>query len=138
MLGLLLYPVSLVTVTWAVIAALNGRWPAETHLWPLLALNFGNLVAVLAAAVISAVRGLGAAGARHLVWHILFLPFYWALMSFAAWQALFQFFRRPSEWEKTVHGVARDRRKRRRPAALRPSPVAAPAPTNGARRRQRR
>jgi cellulose synthase/poly-beta-1,6-N-acetylglucosamine synthase-like glycosyltransferase len=113
-LGLLLYPVSLITVTWAVIAVANGRWPLEPELWPLLALNFGNLVAVLAAAVISALRGLGAAGARHLAWHIPFLPLYWALMSFAAWQALFQFFRRPSEWEKTAHGVARDRRKRRR------------------------
>jgi hypothetical protein len=75
--------------------------------------NLGNLFAVLAAAVISAARGLHASGALHLAGHILLLPVYWALMSFAAWQALVQFFRRPSEWEKTKHGVARDRRKRR-------------------------
>jgi hypothetical protein len=31
-------------------------------------------------------------------------------MSFAAWQALWQFLRHPSVWEKTAHGVARDRR----------------------------
>jgi glycosyltransferase XagB len=41
------------------------------------------------------------------------LPAYWALMSLAAWQALFQFYTRPAEWEKTTHGVARDRSSRR-------------------------
>ena len=47
-------------------------------------------------------RRLGAARARararllRLVWHIPLLPLYWALMSLAAWQALFQFFRKPS------------------------------------------
>jgi hypothetical protein len=39
-----------------------------------------------------------------------FLPVYWALMSLAAWQALFQLWRQPFSWEKTTHGVARDRR----------------------------
>jgi hypothetical protein len=112
-LGLLLYPASLVFVAWTAVAALHGRWPAEPHLWALLALNLGNLSAVLAAAVISAARGLRAAGASRLAWHIPFLPVYWALMSFAAWQALIQFLRRPSQWEKTAHGVARDRRRRR-------------------------
>jgi cellulose synthase/poly-beta-1,6-N-acetylglucosamine synthase-like glycosyltransferase len=112
-LGLLLYPVSLVVVAAAAVAALNGHWPAGSFAWALLTLNLTNLFAVLAAAILSAARGLRAAGAAHLIWHIPFLPAYWALMSFAAWQALFQFFRRPSEWEKTTHGVARDRRKRR-------------------------
>jgi hypothetical protein len=38
------------------------------------------------------------------------LPLYWALMSFAAWQALLQLTRGDGSWEKTSHGVARDRR----------------------------
>jgi hypothetical protein len=32
-------------------------------------------------------------------------------MSFAAWQALWQFYRSPFAWEKTAHGVARDRQR---------------------------
>jgi hypothetical protein len=71
---------------------------------------YGNLFVVLAAAAITALRGLRAAGAFYLVRLIPFLPLYWALMSFAAWQAAFQLMRDPSHWEKTTHGVARDRR----------------------------
>jgi len=56
------------------------------------------------------VRGLAAIGALRLSWHIPLLPAYWALMSLAAWQAFIQYHRSPSEWEKTRHGVARDRR----------------------------
>jgi hypothetical protein len=33
--------------------------------------------------------------------------FYWALISLAAWRALWQLFRRPFYWEKTAHGLTR-------------------------------
>ncbi|HXG42058.1 MAG TPA: glycosyltransferase [Dehalococcoidia bacterium] len=33
------------------------------------------------------------------------MPFYWLLMSVAAWRALFQLPRRPHYWEKTEHGL---------------------------------
>lgn len=114
-LGLLLYPASLIVVAMAVMAGASGRWPTEPAVWALLALNLANLFAVLTAAAVSSLRGLRAAGALRLVTHIPLLPLYWALMSLAAWQALFQFFRKPSAWEKTTHGVARDRRRRRPP-----------------------
>jgi len=65
---------------------------------------------VLLAAMVSALRGLFLVGSLSLVWRIPMLPIYWGLMSLAAWQALFQFFRSPSAWEKTAHGVARRRR----------------------------
>jgi len=41
--------------------------------------------------------------------------YYWTLMSLAAWQALAQFLKEPSRWEKTRHGGARDRRTPRMP-----------------------
>ena len=34
----------------------------------------------------------------------LLSPFYWLLMSMAAWKALIQLFYKPFYWEKTVHG----------------------------------
>ncbi len=105
-LGLLLYPASLWFIVIAILAGINGGHPTGMLSWALLALNVGNLAAVL----VSALRGIFAARVVHLAPHLLLLPLYWALMSLAAWQALFQFFRRPSAWEKTAHGVARDRR----------------------------
>ncbi len=35
---------------------------------------------------------------------IFLVPFYWLLMSIAAWKALYQLFFKPHYWEKTVHG----------------------------------
>jgi len=112
-LGLLLYPLSLGVVAWALIAGLYEPQLAGRDIWLLIAINLGNLGALFVAGAIAAARGLIAIGARHLIWHIPLLPIYWGLMSFASWQALFQFFRSPSRWEKTTHGIARDRRRRK-------------------------
>jgi hypothetical protein len=108
-LGLLLYPASLLVIAVAIDDAIEGSWPTSILAWLLLVLNVGNLLAVLLAALVSAVRGLASVGALRLAWHIPLLPLYWAPMSLAAWQALFQYFRKPSAWEKTTHGVARRR-----------------------------
>jgi cellulose synthase/poly-beta-1,6-N-acetylglucosamine synthase-like glycosyltransferase len=45
------------------------------------------------------------------------LPVYYALVSFVAWQALFEWLDNPFHWEKTRHGLARSSRR----AARRPS-----------------
>jgi hypothetical protein len=79
-------------------------------MWFMLTVNGVNLVTVLLAATVSAWRGLRAAGAMRLTPLILTLPVYWMLMSWAAWQALRQLLIEPSRWEKTAHGVARNRR----------------------------
>jgi cellulose synthase/poly-beta-1,6-N-acetylglucosamine synthase-like glycosyltransferase len=113
-LGLLLYPISLGLIAAAVVAGLNGRLATGILSNTLLAFSLGNAVAILIASVVSALRGIFAARVPHLAGHILLLPFYWALMSLAAWQALFQYWKQPFSWEKTLHGVARDRRVRRR------------------------
>jgi len=39
---------------------------------------------------------------------VLFTPIYWLLLSWAAWRAVFQLWRRPHLWEKTPHFRARD------------------------------
>ena len=108
--GLLLYPLSFLAFFATGWALAHGQVPSALGLKALLALNCGNVVLVLAAGALSAWRGLGLARARRLAWWIPALPLYWLLMSFAAWQALFQFLKEPARWEKTEHGVARDRR----------------------------
>jgi len=109
-LGLLFYPLSFLVIGSAVLAIIRDDGPTTLLASVLLGVNLINLAAILTAAAISGLRGLRATGALHLAGLILLLPAYWALMSLAAWQALFQLFRAPSKWEKTPHGVARDRR----------------------------
>ena len=43
-------------------------------------------------------------------WVVLF-PAYYALISWVAWQALFEWFAAPFHWEKTAHGLARTSRR---------------------------
>ena len=44
-------------------------------------------------------------GFRHLTGYALLMPFYWVMISVAAWKGLWQFFTRPFYWEKTIHGL---------------------------------
>ena len=110
-LGLLLYPASLVALILFGSALAELTWPDTVPIWILIALNLGNFLAIMTAAAVSTLRGLRAAGAVHLAPLIPLLPFYWALMSLAAWQALFQFLRNRFAWEKTAHGIATGRRR---------------------------
>lgn len=106
--GLLLYPLSILSITLATWRLAQGSLSAS-EAWLLAAFNV-NFACVLLAAVVSALRGLREQGRLRSAGLILTLPFYWALMSLAAWQALWQLIHDPSNWEKTRHGVARRRR----------------------------
>jgi hypothetical protein len=44
-------------------------------------------------------------GDDNLAVYALFLPFYWGLMSVAAWKGFAQLITNPFYWEKTEHGV---------------------------------
>ena len=76
----------------------------------LVAVSLFNVGGFVVAALVSALRGLSSIGQLRLAPLLLSLPVYYLLMSFATWQALGQLFRTPSEWEKTVHGVSKERR----------------------------
>ena len=43
-------------------------------------------------------------------WVLALTPFYWLLLSLAAWRALYQLVRDPQRWEKTEHGLAKTSR----------------------------
>lgn len=109
-LSLLAYPISLLLLPAALWSLEAGAWPQSALGWSLLAVNAVNLVAFLLASIIAGCRGLKAVGAFHLAVWIITLPAYWLLMSFAAWQALFWLSRDPFQWEKTEHGISRQRR----------------------------
>lgn len=79
-----------------------GRiFPAPIFYLGLLSLFVGNIAFLY----------LGMAGAMarqhyRLVKYTLLVPFYWMLMSIAAWKGVLQLLYRPHYWEKTRHGLA--------------------------------
>jgi len=76
------------------------------------ALAAGNIAFLALAAGAPLQRGLA-----RLCPAALLVPFYWLMMSAAAWRALYQLATRPSYWEKTDHGLSVEA-KARRAAAL--------------------
>jgi cellulose synthase/poly-beta-1,6-N-acetylglucosamine synthase-like glycosyltransferase len=126
--GLLLYPAAFYLIFSATEALARGELPMSWWQWTMLTVNTINLSAVLLTAAISSWRGLAAVGKARLAWLIPLLPLYWALMSFAAWQALVQLIRDPWRWEKTEHGVASRPRRGRGGAPLASSIAPFPPP----------
>lgn len=62
-------------------------------------------VALFVPPVVGALRR----GAPGLLLLVPLLPLYYALVSFAAWMALYEYFNRRFVWNKTEHGLARQR-----------------------------
>ena len=69
----------------------------------LLLLNAINLLFGFGVAFELAIFGLYRSGQARLLWQIPLLPVYWLFVSLASYAALWRFFRRPFEWEKTTH-----------------------------------
>ncbi|HEY4203530.1 MAG TPA: glycosyltransferase [Xanthobacteraceae bacterium] len=77
----------------------------------------GPLAPLHAAAILSgylstvAIGLMGLARRRQLrsSWVLLMTPIYWMYLSIAAWRALIQLYTEPYRWEKTEHGLTRER-----------------------------
>lgn len=86
--------------------------PSRPAFWPNLpvALSltlFGTgLVAMLAPAALGCIRR----GWFGLLWFVPLLPFYFLLVSLAAWLGVIELIRAPTRWNKTRHGLARHSR----------------------------
>ena len=87
---------------WALDAAgvVPSLLPGFVYLAACFNLVFGNLVYVYLDAA-----GLRRRGYDRLVKWAALAPAYWFLVSVGAWKGLLQLIRRPSYWEKTVHGL---------------------------------
>jgi glycosyltransferase XagB len=80
----------------------------------LLALSITTFLAGYLSSAMLAVIGLKRRGLGAQAWSLLLLPVHWALLSLAAWRALYQLVVDPQRWEKTEHGLARTSRLARR------------------------
>ncbi|WP_374250836.1 glycosyltransferase [Xanthobacter sp.] len=70
------------------------------------ALTYTTLIAGYAGAAATMTVGLGRRGMRPGWRTIVGIPFYWLLLSVAAWRAVIELIRRPYHWQKTEHGAA--------------------------------
>ena len=66
-----------------------------------------NLIFAYLVHMLLAYRALAYRGKQKLFIYSLTLPFYWPLLSVAAWRALFQLYSAPHLWEKTPHGTVK-------------------------------
>ena len=93
----------LITVLWFATRAhiIEIAFPTLTADVGVVGFFMGN-----AAFVLSTIAG--CVGRRHYddVKRVLVVPFYWLLMSVAAWKGLLQLFFKPYYWEKTTHGFS--------------------------------
>jgi cellulose synthase/poly-beta-1,6-N-acetylglucosamine synthase-like glycosyltransferase len=79
---------------------IESLYPRPVAYAAVASLLLGNLIFVYTFLLGSARRG-----DYDLIKYGLLAPFYWLLMSVAAWKALWQLMRAPHYWEKTEHGL---------------------------------
>lgn len=79
---------------------IESLYPAPIFYMGLFTLMLGNLIYLY-----NYMLGCAKRGYWHLVELGFLVPFYWLMMSFAAWKALYQILVKPYYWEKTTHGL---------------------------------
>ena len=89
---------------WVIMSLSSGPVPVTWQQAWLLALSLVVLIAGHGAALAAAITGIRRTRQERLLPWLALLPFYWLLISLAAWQALVDFIRMPHHWRKTSHG----------------------------------
>lgn len=84
--------------------------PSALFTGPLIELHITAIAAGYASTIIVGLMGLARRGQIRNGWVLMLTPIYWALLSVAAWRALYQLFKEPYHWEKTEHGMTARRR----------------------------
>ncbi len=102
-------------IGWSVVVLIQDGLPEPTSLVGLVLTTlwltlfcFGLLVMIAPLALGARHRGLD-----DLLWWLPLAPFYYLLVSAAAWAAMVEYVRAPTRWNKTEHGLARTSRQAR-------------------------
>jgi cellulose synthase/poly-beta-1,6-N-acetylglucosamine synthase-like glycosyltransferase len=109
--------------SWIYTPELPARsWPAAVHIYSMTLFIFGAVALFVPVLVALARRKLWSL----MPWSLL-LPFYYVLVTAAAWNAILELTRAPFHWNKTPHGLARSSRAGALPAksasrSTRPAP----------------
>jgi cellulose synthase/poly-beta-1,6-N-acetylglucosamine synthase-like glycosyltransferase len=104
-LAALVHPLFVIQLLWGMITADSVEISKFSIGFHAVALTVGYF-----ASATLALMGLARRRLLDCAWVLLLMPFYWLLLSLAAWRALDQLVRDPYRWEKTEHGLARSSR----------------------------
>ena len=88
---------------------MDGPFDIEAY-WAWAALGLTLFWAGLLAIILPAAEALRRRRWFRLLPFVAMLPFYYALITYAAWRALIELLRDPFGWHKTEHGLARTSR----------------------------
>lgn len=90
-------------------------WPlvyygaGENQFWAIFSQLFfaGSLIMLISNLIFILIGVLACIKRKYygLIWAALLMPFYWVLISIAAWKGFIQIFTKPFYWEKTIHGL---------------------------------
>lgn len=108
----LVHPFSYVVITHDSLTGIFLASPETPFGQHILAIALFNLIAGYTASLALGFFVLQARGVRTLIPQLIFIPFYWLLISVAAYRAVYQLITAPHYWEKTEHGLTRMRRRR--------------------------
>jgi cellulose synthase/poly-beta-1,6-N-acetylglucosamine synthase-like glycosyltransferase len=106
-LAALVHPVFMAALAYSLFVAPPLHLVAAGNAAPVFAATF---LCGYASTIALDVVGLRRRGLLAHGWVLALTPFYWFLLSLAAWRALFQLVTDPQRWEKTDHGLARHSR----------------------------
>ena len=100
-----------ITISYFVFRATFGVWIEQFYPTPVLymavfSLIFGNFLYMYYYMIGCAKREYD-----DLIKYVIFVPFYWLGMSFAAWRAAIEIMYKPHYWSKTKHGLHLDNKK---------------------------
>jgi glycosyltransferase involved in cell wall biosynthesis/cellulose synthase/poly-beta-1,6-N-acetylglucosamine synthase-like glycosyltransferase/O-antigen/teichoic acid export membrane protein len=85
---------------------IESLYPAPVFYMAVFSLVFGNFVYLY-----NYMIGLAKRGKWNLIKFVYLVPLYWLLMAAAAWMAIYQLFVKPHHWEKTNHGLVKDKKR---------------------------
>lgn len=110
----------------AVAVLTGGGWLAAFAPHEIVAAGIGFVIfaAGLCAMLLPPLLALRRRDLLRLAPWLLLLPVYYVLMSLAAWRAIWEFLRRPDQWNKTEHGLASTSRTGAIHIAAQPLPMA--------------
>ncbi len=94
-----------ITITYFAFRSTAGDFIESLYPWPIFYMGvfsfvFGNFVYFY-----NYMIGCAKRGRYELIKYSFFIPFYWLMMSGAAWVALYRLIKNPYHWSKTVHGL---------------------------------
>jgi cellulose synthase/poly-beta-1,6-N-acetylglucosamine synthase-like glycosyltransferase len=108
----LVHPLSYVLIAHDILAGIFLSAPETQFGQHILTIALFNLIAGYTASLALGFFVLQARGVRMLIPQLIFIPFYWLLISVAAYRAVYQLITAPHYWEKTEHGLTSMSRKR--------------------------